>query len=129
MSKYRNKQQWLELITECRQSGMSDMDWCRANGIAHSTFYNAIARLRKSSCELPESIKSTSNQFDLTSHVKPDIVPVSIISDIPSVSDTHKPVLSPYTIKIVMGDMTIRVSNDADSSLLMQVLRTLGGMS
>ena len=28
------------LINECRQSGMTDADWCRENDIAVSTFYN-----------------------------------------------------------------------------------------
>ena len=31
-------------INECRQSGMTDADWCRENGIAVSTFYNWVSR-------------------------------------------------------------------------------------
>ena len=30
----------IRLINECRQSGMTDADWCRENDIAASTFYN-----------------------------------------------------------------------------------------
>ena len=30
----------IRLINECRQSGMTDADWCRENNIAVSTFYN-----------------------------------------------------------------------------------------
>ena len=30
----------IRLINECRQSGMTDADWCRENDIAVSTFYN-----------------------------------------------------------------------------------------
>lgn len=37
----------LRLITECRQNGMTDTDWCRENGIAVSTFYNRVSRCRK----------------------------------------------------------------------------------
>ena len=37
----------LRLINECRQSGMTDADWCRENGIAVSTFYNWVSRCRK----------------------------------------------------------------------------------
>ena len=29
----------IRLINECRQSGMTDADWCRENDIAVSTFY------------------------------------------------------------------------------------------
>ena len=32
----------IRLINECRQSGMTDADWCRENDIAVSTFYNWI---------------------------------------------------------------------------------------
>ena len=32
----------IRLINECRQSGMTDADWCRENGIAVSTFYKVV---------------------------------------------------------------------------------------
>lgn len=37
----------IRLINECRQSGMTNADWCRENGIAVSTFYNWVSRCRK----------------------------------------------------------------------------------
>ena len=36
----------IKLINECRQSGMTDADWCRENDIAVSTFYNWVSRCR-----------------------------------------------------------------------------------
>ena len=33
----------IRLINECRQSGMTDADWCRENDIAVSTFYNWVS--------------------------------------------------------------------------------------
>ena len=41
----------LRLINECRQSGMTDADWCRENDIAVSTFYNWVSRCRKAAAE------------------------------------------------------------------------------
>ena len=38
-------------INECRQSGMTDADWCRENDIAVSTFYNWVSRCRKAAAE------------------------------------------------------------------------------
>lgn len=38
---------WMELVTECRQSGLTDAAWCEAQGISPSCFYNAVFRLRK----------------------------------------------------------------------------------
>ena len=37
----------IRLINECRQSGMTDADWCRENDITVSTFYNWVSRCRK----------------------------------------------------------------------------------
>ena len=41
----------IRLITECRQSGMTDADWRRENDIAVSTFYNWVSRCRKVAAE------------------------------------------------------------------------------
>ena len=38
-------------INECRQSGMTDADWCRENDIAASTFYNWVGRCRKATAD------------------------------------------------------------------------------
>ena len=45
----------IRLINECRQSGMTDADWCRENDIAVSTFYNWVSRCRKAAADqIPE---------------------------------------------------------------------------
>ena len=36
----------IQLINECRQSGMTDADWCRENDIAVSTFYNWVESVK-----------------------------------------------------------------------------------
>lgn len=43
----RSLDEWMEMVTACRQSGMTDADWCAEHGIAPSSFYNAVTRLRK----------------------------------------------------------------------------------
>jgi len=43
----RSLDDWMELVTECRQSGLTDAAWCEAQGISPSCFYNAVSRLRK----------------------------------------------------------------------------------
>ena len=37
----------IRLINGCRQSGLTDADWCRENDIVASTFYNWVSRCRK----------------------------------------------------------------------------------
>ena len=44
---------WLELISQCRSSGLTDRQWCIQNGIPISTFYYHVKALRKKACEIP----------------------------------------------------------------------------
>ena len=45
-----------ELVMQCRQSGLSDKQWCLDNNIAPSTFYYWIRRLQQKACyNLPEA--------------------------------------------------------------------------
>ena len=38
---------WLELISQCRSSGLTDRQWCIQNGIPTSTFYYHVKALRR----------------------------------------------------------------------------------
>ena len=128
MSKYRTQQHWLKLITECRQSGMTDMDWCRANGISRSTFYKAVKRLRASACELPEPKVVSDNCLDLTASCNQDIVPIRILPDEqPQIPDVPLPSQTSHAMEISVGSMTIKISNDISPGMLSQTLRILGG--
>ena len=75
----RSKEEQLQLITECRQSGLSDAEWCRQHNVCVSTFYNWVKRLRKEACEVPQAFYGHS----LAESPKPDIVKVDILPDIP----------------------------------------------
>ncbi len=41
----RSPEEWMDLVTECRQSGLTDAAWCNEHGISPSCFYNAVTRL------------------------------------------------------------------------------------
>lgn len=43
---YRNKDEWFSLVQECRKSGLTDAQWCQANGIKLESFKNAVKRLK-----------------------------------------------------------------------------------
>ena len=34
----RSLDEWMELVTECRQSGLTDAAWCNEHGISPSCF-------------------------------------------------------------------------------------------
>ena len=72
----RSLEEWMELVTECRQSGLTDAAWCNEHGISPSCFYNAVTRLRKKACQIPDPAPKAST-LDLTSH-KQDVVQIAI---------------------------------------------------
>ena len=72
----RSLEEWMELVTECRQSGLTDAAWCNEHGISPSCFYNAVTRLRKKACQIPDPVGKAST-LDLTSH-KQDVVQIAI---------------------------------------------------
>ena len=130
MGQYRTQKQWFDLITKCRQSGMTDMEWCRVNGISRSTFYKALSRLRTSACELPEPSRFMDNKLDLTSNSKQEVVPIKIIPNNITPDPCHSGLQTDsYAMEIVSGDIVIRISNGIDRSLLSHTLRALGDLS
>ena len=128
MAEHRTAEKWMSLITECRQSGLTDMDWCRANGISKSTFYKAVKRLRDKACVLPASVASSDTCSDLTSSNKQDVVPISILPDDQAhIPDVPPACHSPYAMEINSGSLTVRISNDISPCMQTQTLRILGG--
>ena len=78
---HRSDEEWMQLITSCRQSGLSDKEWCVSNGIVVSSFYNAVVRLRKKACQIPEREQNAERIYDLTASSLPDVVPISVIPE------------------------------------------------
>ena len=61
----RSLDEWMKLVTECRQSGLTDAAWCTEHGISPSSFYNAVTRLRKRACQIPDPV-GKANTLDFT---------------------------------------------------------------
>ncbi len=114
----------IRIINECRQSGMTDADWCRENDISVSTFYNWVSRCRKAAaaqipppnyghCEIPRS--------------KQDVVPIDIVSDHLTEQNTASQMHldNSHTIEVAMKDTVIRIHNNADPILLTRTLRLI----
>ena len=61
----RSLDEWMDLVIQCRQSGLTDAAWCNKYGISPSCFYNAVTRLQKKACQIPEPAGKAST-LDLT---------------------------------------------------------------
>lgn len=127
-AKKRTNEEWRQIILEARNSGMSDFEYCRINSIPPSTFYRAIKRLRKLSCEIPAGAVTQDRP-------QQEIVPINL-SDLPlSKPDQMQPVsgvvcdsMSGHletTMRITIGGSTLELSNNADPRLIGSVIRML----
>ena len=118
----RSMEEWLDLVTECRQSGLTDAAWCHERGISPSCFYNAVTRLRKRACHVPDPI-GKANTLDLTSH-KQDVVQIAIepeTSPAELFQDERNSSMyldNSHTIEIEAKGLTIRMSNTVQPMLL-----------
>ena len=130
----RSKAEWMDLITECRQSGLSDSAWCDQHNIPPSSFYNAVSRLRKMAYAIPDPADKASIAMDFTAKqevVKIDIVPDHDIDTAEPITVVTAPQELPehldnsHKIEIILDSASIRVGNGADPELLEAAVRTL----
>ena len=128
----RSDEEWMQLITSCRQSGLSDQEWCTANGVVVSSFYNAVVRLRKRACRVPEREKDVERIHDLTTASLPDVVPVSILPEgktfhaAPALQDAAVHDDNSHMVQITAGNLSVRLCNGTDPALVGQILSFLG---
>lgn len=125
----RSLDEWMELVIQCRQSGLTDAAWCNEHGISPNCFYNAVTRLRKKACQIPEPADKAST-LDLTSH-KQDVVQISIeLETSPAELVSDKDNRSMYldnlhTIEIEARGLMIRMNNTVHPSLLKLLMDAL----
>ena len=126
------KPEQIKLITECRQSGLSDYQWCKTKDINPGTFYNWVSKLKKSGYAFPES-KSKSTGIP----VKQDVVKLDLIEhEIPTpvmveqnASRFPLSAVSNVAAEIQCGSITLRLFNGADTAVVQNTLQCIGGMS
>lgn len=122
------------LIMECRQSGLSDYQWCQANDINPGTFYNWISRLRRKGMVIPGSVATTEpTAAELQEVVKVELIPDHAFMPKRPVSNdclVHDPATMHQkepAVEILLGNSTIRFFRGADRELIEATLRCLGG--
>lgn len=121
---FRSNDEWLSLITACRSSGLSDRDWCRNNGIAPSSFYNAISRLRSEACAVTavphEKLPAVQEAVEIN---LADFEARTITS-----RDSGGSKESSTAVRVNVGGVSLEITNDAERSVIHETLRTLLGL-
>lgn len=143
IAKRRNQEEQLQIIRECRTSGLTVAEWCRREGINPNTYYNWIERLHKrgvleKGTVVPQAIiREAFNpdivKVEVTSPIAPISIPPNSIQ-VPSSTEISKheqftQIGAPLetVMEISMGAFDIKVTNRADTRLLGEVIRMIGG--
>lgn len=119
------------LILECRQSGLTDHQWCVEHDIKPGTFYNWVKRLRQKGCRdlpastgrsyrVPESqevVRVDFHDTDMFSCQQPGhTVPASTEPNILSTTES---------MSLSIGSFLLTIPNGTDPQLLAQTLRMI----
>lgn len=131
MSKRVCKDDQIRLIMECRQSGLSDYQWCKQNGIPPGNFYNWVSRLRKRGYPFPDSEAKSNAVPNIQEVVKINLIQpqdssLKVDYNVSLVEQTDS-----FTVaaELLVGGVTLRLFNGADEKLIQSTLRCLGGMN
>lgn len=115
----------MELITRCRQSGLSDYEWCRENNINSSTFYYWIKKLRIEACEpeLPAVTKEAQKQEVVKIDIIPEqeLIPPPAARNVITKDDTTAP------IELILNGCALKIHNNVNPALLVQTINIIRG--
>ena len=135
----RSNDDWMELITECRRSGLSDVAWCEQHDIPKSTFYNAVTRLRKLACDIPPAVPVqaaldlTNRQEAVRIDIIPDELPVSrkpaVLKPVSCHTEPDVHLDNSHMIEIIFQNARVLIQNGTDPELLRTAVLAAGSLS
>lgn len=76
----RSISEWMELISQCRQSGLSDRIWCGQQGIPASTFYKCGNRAAENGMCQSRAIKR-GKKISMNLTAKQEVVRIDIVPE------------------------------------------------
>lgn len=135
MSKTRlSSDEQFQHVMECRQSGLSDHQWCLENDIKPSTFYTWIQRLKKKGYS---DIPGPARRNGYAPTQKQEVVRIDFATPSVNVSNYSDEVPYPSTglpqqssgltptLEVNVSGINLKVTNEVDPTLLMQTLQML----
>ncbi|MEG0835855.1 MAG: transposase [Christensenellaceae bacterium] len=123
-------QEQYRFIMECRQSGLTDHQWCMEHDIKPGTFYNWVKRFREKGCT--ELLPATGRSCETTA--KQEVVKVDFKNP-----DTYNPaepaasaacnysmpVSKMAAMQLSIDTCTLSIPNGTDPHLLAETLRVM----
>lgn len=115
----RSDEEWLNIIKECRTSGLCDKAWCQDHGIQPSKFYYHIRRLRAKACEITERDNDPHNTQQIQ-----EIVPISFPEQ-PTEHTKTVPFQMESAVRICYNGIQLDISNRAERETIANTLSVL----
>lgn len=97
----RSQEEWSELITEARRSGLSDSEWCRQNSVSLNTFHKDVVRVGLVSESLEGTHRKLSDPSD--QYEKTPVIDISFPHGHIRVSNEIRPELLSHLLEGVRG--------------------------
>lgn len=115
-------QYWLDVIRQCRASGLTNQAWCEQHDISLKSYYYWLAKIRKIAIEeLPRKSIGTNSSADLQSVLLPQADPQ--FTEI-SLTDSTASRSSPAAV-LHIGTMTVELFEGTSSELLTAILKAV----
>lgn len=126
MNAHHTLQEKYALVQECRNSGLSDYQWCKRNHIPNSTFYSWVKQLQKKSYAVPDRDGYVPMAVPAD---KPEIVRLDIVEDnAEKLVPNEKNPIDNCAIELMLGGASVKISNNATPELIKSVMACLGGI-
>lgn len=132
MTRFVHKDEQIQLIMECRQSGLNDFQWCEQNGINPGTFYNWVSKLRKSGYSFPDSKSKTDSLPNKQEVVRLNLMedqeplPPAIVEQTTGI--LQKPSTQPRLIaEVSVGHSQLKLYDGIRTSQIQALIAVLGG--
>lgn len=114
-----------QLVMECRQSGLSDRQWCIEHDIHPSTFYSWVKKLRDYACyDVPKNTFYSSTHAT-TRIIKQDVVKIDMIPDEVTSSYSSSPAHNNTPVIIQYQQANILIHDNFNPDTLKNVLTIL----
>ena len=113
-----NIQKWLDVIHRCRDSGLSNRQWCEENGIGLKSYYYWFSKIRKLAIEsFPRKPSASSALPSTISGSAP-----ATFAEIPMARNSSWKV---GWITIHLGNAVLEVPVNAQDSLIQSIILTV----
>ena len=132
MGKYHKQDEIYKIVMDCRTSGLSDFQWCKANGINPSSLYRWVEKLKSTGRDIPDKVKGSVVKNLPQEVVKLEVSPTNSQHTI--ATERNTPISTTYAnssvpvMEITVGELTTRFTNDVNPELLKVTLLCLGNL-